>query len=438
VKQITDAVQGVISTKDGDVRGFTNVYLEGERNFVRNQETNLGNISADSMITVGETALPGNRFVAALKNGGGIRAQIGAVAVGSGAKLPPLANPAAGKLSGGISLLDIENSMRFNNGLMLCDVTPAGLKAILEHGVGLLGNQGRFPQIGGIRFSYNPALTAGSRVRSIVTLDEADNITGRILENGLVVPGAPTITLVTLNFLAQGGDSYPFKANADNFRYLLNNGMLSAPINESLDFGAAGVFPANLLREQAALSSHLTAFHATPATAYNRADTLPALDTRIQSIAARTDTVALGPVNLTVWLTDNGFANGSGDSDNDTLIERLEFAFGLNPNANDNVPNVTNVINGILVTRGTPAIYSAPTANGQDFRVVFVRRKNPASVGLVYTPQFSSGLDVWENSTAIPTVIASDGDVEAVSIPYPFFVNGKKARFFRVGISEAP
>lgn len=75
------------------------------------------------MITVGETALPTNRFVAALKNGGGIRAQIGAVDVVSGAKLPPLANPAAGKLSGGVSLLDIENSMRFNNGLMLCDAT---------------------------------------------------------------------------------------------------------------------------------------------------------------------------------------------------------------------------------------------------------------------------------------------------------------------------
>ncbi len=46
VKQITDAVQSVISAKDGDVKGYTNHYLEGERNFVRNQETNLGNLSA--------------------------------------------------------------------------------------------------------------------------------------------------------------------------------------------------------------------------------------------------------------------------------------------------------------------------------------------------------------------------------------------------------
>ncbi|MFM2243424.1 MAG: Trifunctional nucleotide phosphoesterase protein YfkN precursor, partial [Verrucomicrobiota bacterium] len=168
VKQITDAVQAVITVKDGDIRGYTDVYLEGERNFVRNQETNLGDISADSMVFVGQAALPAAAHVVALKNGGGIRASIGAVEVGSGAKVPPLANPGAGKPSGAISLLDIENSMRFNNGLMLCDTTAAGLKAILEHGVANAGTgNGRFPQIGGVRFSYIPTAAAGSRIQNI-------------------------------------------------------------------------------------------------------------------------------------------------------------------------------------------------------------------------------------------------------------------------------
>lgn len=300
VKQITDAVQSVINTKDGDVRGYTNVYLEGERSFVRNQETNLGNISADSMVTVGKMTLPAATHVVALKNGGGIRAAIGAVEVATGAKLPPLANPSAGKPSGAVSLLDIENSMRFNNGLMLCETTPAGLKAILEHGVALLGNQGRFPQIGGMSFSFDASLPAGSRVRSVALTDLDGNVTAHIVVNGSVLVDAPaSITLVTLNFLANNGDSYPFKANAGNFRYLLSGGGLSGSTDESLNFTAAGVVPANILGEQAALSSHLQARHATPASAYAMMDTPVALDTRIQQIVSRSDTVlSHGPISL--------------------------------------------------------------------------------------------------------------------------------------------
>jgi uncharacterized protein YjiK/2',3'-cyclic-nucleotide 2'-phosphodiesterase (5'-nucleotidase family) len=381
VKQITDAVQGVITTKDGDVRGFTSVYLEGERSFVRNQETNLGNISADSMITVGKTALPAATHVAALKNGGGIRAAIGAVEVATGAKLPPLANPAAGKPAGAISLLDIENSMRFNNGLMLCDTTPAGLKAILEHGVALLGNQGRFPQIGGIRFSFNPSGTVGSRIQSIVTIDDSGAITGRVVSGGAVLPTAPaTITLVTLNFLANGGDGYPFKANADNFRFLLNGGGLSAAIDESLSFTATGVVPVNILGEQAALSSHLQARYATAPSAYDLAETAPALDTRIQSTAVRTDTVLDGPATFASWLADNGYSGtAGGDTDNDGVPDSLEYFFNANPNNGgdrDNLPTVT--------------------MNGSDLEFRFTYLTSTVFPGYL---QCSEDLIAWANAT---------------------------------------
>lgn len=349
VKQITDAVQGVITVKDGAIRGYTDVYLEGERNFVRNQETNLGNISADSMIFVGQTALPSATHIASLKNGGGIRAAIGSVDVGSGAKLPPLANPDASKPAGAISLLDIENSMRFNNGLMLCDTTPAGLKAILEHGVFNAGTgNGRFPQIGGIRFSYNPSATAGSRIESIVLTDEDDNITARVVSGGLVRSDAPAIiTLVTLNFLANGGDSYPFKANADNFRYLLNDGTLSEPVDEALNFTAAGVVPTNLLGEQLAMGNYLLTRYATPATAYDLADTVPALDTRIQSTAVRTDNVLAGPATFAAWLALNGYTSGgiTGDTDGNGVIDLVEYFFNQstnNPSDLGNLPVLTS------------------------------------------------------------------------------------------------
>ncbi|WP_420142859.1 hypothetical protein, partial [Sphingomonas sp.] len=48
VADITEAVQAVISAKDGEIWGYTDVYLEGERAQVRSQETNLGNLSADA------------------------------------------------------------------------------------------------------------------------------------------------------------------------------------------------------------------------------------------------------------------------------------------------------------------------------------------------------------------------------------------------------
>jgi hypothetical protein len=48
VRDLSEAVQSVINLKDGSIYGFTNVYLEGERAFVRSEETNLGNLSADA------------------------------------------------------------------------------------------------------------------------------------------------------------------------------------------------------------------------------------------------------------------------------------------------------------------------------------------------------------------------------------------------------
>jgi phosphodiesterase/alkaline phosphatase D-like protein/uncharacterized protein YjiK/2',3'-cyclic-nucleotide 2'-phosphodiesterase (5'-nucleotidase family) len=300
VKALTDAVLSVVNAKDGAIRGYTDVYLEGERAIIRNQETNLGNLTADANAAALLAIAPTGAPVVSFKNGGGIRAQIGAVEVGSGNKIPPVANPGASKPAGAVSVLDIENSLRFNNRLMVFDTTPAGLKAILEHGVASLGNQGRFPQIGGVRFSYNPTGTAGSRVLSIALVN-GSTITP-VYGSGAFLAGAPTnIRLVTLNFLASnatsanglgtGGDGYPMRANGTNFRFILDNGTLSAAVSPTLNFTDAAVVPANALGEQTALGNYLSANHATPATAFSQADTPEASDLRIQNTSVRTDTV---------------------------------------------------------------------------------------------------------------------------------------------------
>jgi 2',3'-cyclic-nucleotide 2'-phosphodiesterase (5'-nucleotidase family)/phosphodiesterase/alkaline phosphatase D-like protein len=313
VKALTDAVQSVIVSKDGDVKGFTNVYLEGERALIRNQETNLGNLTADANAAALLAMAPTGAPVVSFKNGGGIRAQIGATEVGSGAKIPPVANPGAGKPSGAVSVLDIENSLRFNNRLMVFDTTPAGLKAILEHGVASLGTQGRFPQIGGVSFAYDPARPAGDRITRIALTGGAGQLRDAVYDGSFSPWAPPVIRLVTLNFLAgntvsatglgTGGDGYPIRANGSNFRFLLDNGTLSAPVDPTLNFTAADVVPANALGEQTALGNYFAANHATTATAYDVADTPESSDLRIQNLSLRSNAV---PYDLSLLLGGDG------------------------------------------------------------------------------------------------------------------------------------
>ena len=288
-------MQSVITIKDGNVFGFTDVYLEGERAFVRNEETNLGNLSADANAYAFRQASAGDdTFVVSLKNGGGIRAQIGSLSLpdpvtGDIDKLPPGENPGV-KPEGGVSQLDIENSLRFNNRLMAFDTTAEGLKALLEHGVASYGNQGRFPQLGGVKFSFDPTAPAGSRVSDIALMDEDGRIIAKLYDDGVLLSGTPSvITVVTLSFTANGGDGYPAKANGSNFRYILDNGTLSAPVDEALDFTA--VQPANALGEQDALAEFMQAFHGTEATAFDEADTPVSEDTRIQNLTQREEAV---------------------------------------------------------------------------------------------------------------------------------------------------
>jgi VCBS repeat-containing protein len=295
VADITDAVNAVLLAKDGIVHGFTNVYLEGERAQVRGQETNLGNLTADANALVARNALQGEGadvpFMVSLKNGGGIRAQIGALDSSGGGtdKLPPLANPDAGKPAGGVSQLDIENALRFNNGLMVFDTTPTGLLAILDHAAGRLNGNGGFPQIGGLRYSYDEGAAAGARVKSVALVDENGELV-TVVKDGLIVPDAPDlIRVVTLNFTANGGDEYPIKANGSNFRYLLADGTLSAPVDEALNFVNSA--PANFLGEQKALADFMAANYGTPETAFDEADTPEAQDQRIQNTDLRSDTV---------------------------------------------------------------------------------------------------------------------------------------------------
>ncbi|NJK41712.1 MAG: hypothetical protein HC934_10835 [Acaryochloridaceae cyanobacterium SU_2_1] len=124
VQAIVDQLKTVVAAQDGAIFGHTDVFLNGSRNDVRTQETNFGNLSADANLAIGQSI--DGAVQISIKNGGGIRDNIGFVTFPPGStdpadllKLPPQANPLANKEEGDISQLDITNSLRFNNGLTL-------------------------------------------------------------------------------------------------------------------------------------------------------------------------------------------------------------------------------------------------------------------------------------------------------------------------------
>ena len=338
VGDLTDAVQQVIDVKSGNIYGYTDVYLEGERSQVRSQETNLGNLSADANALAAREAagVTGARSVmVSIKNGGGIRAQIGTLgtpdANGNVPKIPPA--------GGTVSQLDTENALRFNNGLMVFDTTAQGLLNILNSPNALAAGNGGFIQIGGVKFSYDPTRAAGDRVRDIALINEAGQVVSVIVDDGVVLAGAPSkISVVILNFTAQGGDGYIIKPNGENFRYLLNDGTLSGPIDEALDFTASGVVPTNIMGEIQALSEYMQTKHGTAGTAYDVADTAATEDERIQNVVVRTDGVQDAAKIVYGTSTSDNLIGGSG---NDTF-QGLAGADIMTGRAGDDLYKVDN------------------------------------------------------------------------------------------------
>ncbi len=283
VQLLCNAIGNVITTKDGNLFGKTSVFLEGQRNFVRTQETNLGNITAEANLWLAKFYDP--TTVISIKNGGGIRSAIGnIIAVGDNVTYaPPIANPSAGKQSGDISQLDIENALRFNNQLSLVTLTATGLRAILEHAVAATNataTPGQFAQVAGVRYSYNFSNAVGSRILNAVVTDANGNVIDTLVVNGTTVGDlSRTFRVVTLNFLAGGGDSYPFNTL----------GTSRVDLNTLPEQGPAAATFANSGSEQDAFAEFMKNQYST--TPYAIADTPLVNDCRIQRIPARTDSV---------------------------------------------------------------------------------------------------------------------------------------------------
>ena len=179
------------------------------------------------------------------------------------------------------------------------DVTAAQLKSLLEHGVAVLGSQGRFPQVAGMSFSYDPSRTAQTLNANFVVTTPGERIrslkVGRdvVVQNGALVGNAQrTFRMVTLNFLAEGtstavggGDGYPFPATAD----FVNLVKLDTTMTEASAGGAASTSTAALGSEQDAFMKYMKTQFTN--SGFGLKDTPAAQDTRIQNLSQRSDTV---------------------------------------------------------------------------------------------------------------------------------------------------
>jgi hypothetical protein len=133
----------------------------------------------------------------------------------------------------------------------------------------------------------------------------------------------------------------------------------------------------------------------------------------------------------------SGIATNAGpeaDGDGDGLSNLQEYAFGMNPSLSSS--GMLEWSGSTLQQRGVPKPFASGTAGSFTFRAVFARRKDFGAAGLSYTVEFSGDLSFWRASTATPSVLADDSEIQAVSVPYPFFVNGKKATYFRVKVQS--
>jgi 2',3'-cyclic-nucleotide 2'-phosphodiesterase (5'-nucleotidase family) len=205
---VVEPVKQYVADLAARVIGTSEVALEGRRGptppGVRTVETNLGNLMADALLWQANQ-LAGN-FGAApadvgIQNGGGIRNN----------NLIP---------AGPITELTTFSIAPFGNFVSIVpNIPPAQFKEIMENAVsGIPAADGRFAQIAGFSFVYNPAGTAqvtandgtiispGNRVIEI-RLDDGTYI----VQGGAVVPGAPSVSISTNDFSARGGDQYPFR-----------------------------------------------------------------------------------------------------------------------------------------------------------------------------------------------------------------------------------
>jgi 5'-nucleotidase len=149
------------------VVGATDVALDVREDTIRERESNFGNWLTDLMRTQTNSDI-------ALINSGAFRGD---------RIIPP----------GPLTLVDLYSVLLFENQIRQIKITGRQLLEALENGVSMVGEKdGRFPQVSGIKFSYDPDLAVGQRVT-------------KVLIGGEPLDLSKVYTMATIEFLIHRG-----------------------------------------------------------------------------------------------------------------------------------------------------------------------------------------------------------------------------------------
>jgi len=139
LKSALDKFTSVVGEKMDEVVGTLHVPLDGRFSMIRTSETNLGNFICDIMIAATDSDL-------ALLNSGTLRSD----------RIHP---------AGPFTLRDLNHILPMLDPLIVIEVTGKDVVAALENGVSQYPKlEGRFLQVSGVSFAFDPTKPSGQRV----------------------------------------------------------------------------------------------------------------------------------------------------------------------------------------------------------------------------------------------------------------------------------
>ena len=177
-KPIEELRKKVIGSSEGPI--------DGDRKVCRVKECSMGNLVADAILD--RTKNQG--VTIAVQNGGGLRASVDGGEVTQG---------------------EVITVLPFQNTLATFQLKGEDVVKALENGVSQIDQgAGRFPQVAGLKFTFDQSKPVGSRV-SDVQVKDGDNF--------VPIDNAKTYGVATNNFMRAGGDGYSIFSTAGQNAY---------------------------------------------------------------------------------------------------------------------------------------------------------------------------------------------------------------------------